>query len=125
MEHTITQCVHRFYQKAKEHPILGPTFVSKTEHWADRIEIVRDFWLQAVLGTDRRQGKPYPLHQQVGLTQKQFRCWLDIFAETARETLPASKADEAIAKAVRVSAAFRARLDPLVRRESIVVCRPA
>jgi hemoglobin len=125
MEHTITQCVHKFCQKAKVHPVLAPLFASEAEPRADRIEIVRDFWLQTVTGTDRRQGKPYPLRQQVALTHQHVRCWLDIFAETARETLPSAKADEAIAKAVRVSASFRARLEPLVRRESIVVCRPA
>jgi hemoglobin len=125
MEQTITQCVQKFYEKAREDPVLGPVFISEENNQKERIEIVRDFWLQAVFGADRRQGEPYPLRQQVALTHDHFRCWLDIFAETAREALPAAKAEEAIAKATRVSDGFQARLTPVVHRERIVVCRPA
>lgn len=125
MEQAITQCVQKFYEKAREDPVLGPVFVSEQDNQCGRIEIVRDFWLQVVLGADRRQGEPYPLHQQVALTHDHFRCWLDIFAETARETLPAAKAEEAIAKAIRVGAGFQAKLTPVVHREQIIVCRPA
>jgi hemoglobin len=125
MERIITQCVQKFYEKAREDPILGPVFISAADHQEERIEIVRDFWLQAVLGADRRGGEPYPLRQQVALTHDHFRCWLNIFAETARETLPAAKAEEAIAKAARVSHGFRTRLTPVVHRERIIVCRQA
>jgi hemoglobin len=125
MEQAITQCVQKFCEKAREDPVLGPVFLGEADNSRERIEIVRDFWLQTVLDADRRRGEPYPLRQQVALTQTHFRCWLDIFAETARENLPAAKAEEAIAKARRVGAGFRAKLTPVVYRRQIVVCRPA
>jgi hemoglobin len=125
MERAITQCVQRFCEKARKDPVLGPMFSSGVDNSEGRIDIVRDFWSQVLLGADRYKSQPFPPNHALGLRRDHFRCWLDLFKETARETLPAAVAEEAIAKAARVSDSFQAKLFSVVSRQNIRVCRPA
>lgn len=130
MEQAITSCVQRFCDKARNDPVLGPVFASWPGGADQQAAFVHVFWSQALSGAGPRQGEAlsgeaFACAGMIALRRDHFRCWLDIFTETALEALPAAQAEEAIARAPAVSDRFQAALTSVVRLENIVACRPA
>jgi len=92
VEDMITTVVERFYQIAAEDPVIGPVFAAKVGDWPGHLEVVRDFWSQILLGTQRYQGDAFQAHAGMGLEPRHFDRWLDILAQVAGEVLPAELA---------------------------------
>jgi hemoglobin len=111
IEAAIGCCVERFYQKGLADPLLGPVF-SAIEDLNGHLEIIKNFWSRALLGTERYQGQPYAAHVNLPIELEHFESWLGLFAETARETLPEPQAGQAIAIAGHISQCFQAGLFP-------------
>jgi hemoglobin len=125
MERTIVKCTQKFREKARRDPVLGPVFSLGLDNCEGCPDVVRDFWSQALLGADRYKSQPFPPHHSLALRRDHIRSWLELFVETARETLPAALAEEAVAKAAKLGDSLQAKLSAVVRRQHITVCRPA
>jgi hemoglobin len=111
IEADIGCCVERFYDKGLADPLLGPVF-SAIEGLDGHLEIIKSFWSRALLGTERYQGHPYAAHVNLPIEPEHFESWLNLFTETARETLPEPQAGQAIAIATHMSQCFGAGLFP-------------
>ncbi len=103
-EQEVRNLVVRFYERARADATLGPIFEDSVHDWSAHIERIVDFWSDAILKTDRYQGTPMGAHLKLTkLEPAMFARWLDLFDETARETLPESAAQATLEHARRIA----------------------
>jgi hemoglobin len=110
-EIAISDCVQRFYAKGIADPLLGPIF-SAIPDLPAHLEIIKNFWSRSLLGTERYQGHPYPVHTSLRIEPKHFQRWLELFVESAREKLPKPQAEQAVAQASHMAQCFQAGIFP-------------
>lgn len=113
LEVAIDDCVRRFYAKGAKDQLLGPIFMA-IDGLDEHMEIVANFWSKTLLGTERYQGHPFAAHINLPIEPKHFARWLELFSESANETLPKKQAEQAIAKAAHMTQCFQAGLFPFV-----------
>lgn len=111
IETAIGDCVRRFYAKGADDPLLGPLF-AKIPALDEHLRIVADFWSKSLLGTERYQGHPFAAHINLPIEPAHFARWLELFSESARESLPKAQAEQAVAKAAHMTQCFQAGLFP-------------
>ena len=84
-EDEITALVHRFYDRVRVDPLLGPIFAERITDWDFHLSKMVDFWSSALRGTARFRGTPMPKHVAIpGLSVQLFKRWLRLFNETTR-----------------------------------------
>lgn len=113
MERAIRNCVSTFYEKGARDPLLAPIFRNIPE-FEKHMGVVADFWSKALLGTERYAGHPFAAHIHLPVEPEHFARWLELFSQTARETLPPAQAEQAIAKADHMTQCFQRGLFPFV-----------
>ncbi len=124
VEAAIETCVRSFYAKGAKDPLLGPIFDSAIFNLEDHLEIVKNFWSKALLGTERYQGHPFAAHINLPIEPEHFARWLELFAQAARETLPQAQAEQAVAKASHMTQCFQSGLFPFTGRDGRPSRRP-
>jgi hemoglobin len=112
VEDAIGQCIRAFYEKGVRDPLLGAIFADAIPDLESHIEIVRNFWSKSLLGTQRYEGQPFAAHINLPIEPEHFTRWLELFIESARERLPQTQAEQAIAKATHMAQCFQSGLFP-------------
>jgi hemoglobin len=112
IESAIVACVRSFYAKGVADPLLGPVFANAIPDLERHLTIIENFWSKSLLHTERYDGHPFTAHLNLPVEPEHFARWLELFAETARETLPKTQAEQAIAKASHMTQCFQAGLFP-------------
>lgn len=82
--------VRRFYEKVREHELLGPIFNQIVEDWDHHLEHLSDFWEMILLQTGPGRGKfnPTKVHREVDaevnhtIDQVHFGNWLELWFAT-------------------------------------------
>jgi hemoglobin len=115
-EQAIRACVRSFYAKAQNDALLAPVFAASIGDWEHHLERIQDFWSRHLLGTARYDGHPFAPHMQLPVEPEHFARWLELFEETARETLSAPLAGQAIERARHMSSCFQAGIFPITDR---------
>jgi hemoglobin len=113
IEIAISDCVQRFYAKGLADPLLGPIF-SAIPDLPAHLEIIKNFWSHSLLGTERYQGHPYPVHTSLRIEPEHFQRWIELFVESAREKLPKPQAEQAVAQASHMAQCFQAGILPFI-----------
>lgn len=116
IETAITNCVRSFYAKGAEDPLIGPVF-ARIPNLEDHLGVIENFWSKTLLHTERYEGFPYAVHTKLPIEPQHFARWLELFTETARETLPTTQAEQAVAKAAHMTQCFQAGLFPFTDAE--------
>lgn len=111
-EQQIAALVSDFYGRARAHPELGPLFESAINDWEAHLQLIRDFWSHALLGTGRYRRHAYPAHVGLPIQRQHFEQWLGLFRAAAHASLPPEAAARAIAQAELMSRSFKAGLFP-------------
>ena len=93
-------------------PLLGPVFTSAISDLPAHLEVIKNFWSRSLLGTERYQGHPYPVHTSLRIEPEHFQRWLELFIESVRETLPEPQAGEAVGQASHIAQCFQAGIFP-------------
>jgi hemoglobin len=117
IETAIGQCVRAFYAKGVKDPLLGSVFADSISDLDHHIEIVQNFWSKSLLGTERYEGQPFAAHVKLPIEPEHFQRWLELFVEAAQETLPATQAEQAIAKASHMAQCFQSGLFPFTGKD--------
>ena len=81
--------VESFYQRIREHPILGPIFNDAIgDNWPHHLAQMKNFWASVTMNMGRYSGQPVPAHKKhLGSIQKwHFSIWLGLFGQTLDET---------------------------------------
>ena len=104
-EEQLSGLVHRFYARIREDAVLGPVFNGAIEDWPDHLEKLTAFWSSVMLTSGRYKGNPMAAHlkQREAIRPTMFERWLQLWGETARETLTEPVAAGVIAKAERIA----------------------
>jgi len=106
-EQEISDLVDRFYAKVQADPMIGPIFNAAIDDWPAHLALLKSFWSSVLLASRTYKGDPMMTHLQLPLEEAHFRRWLELFAETARETMTPSHAEIVIAKSQRIAENFR------------------
>lgn len=58
----LSRLVHRFYDRVRVDPMLGPVFAERISDWGPHLAKMVDFWFSVTLMTGRYHGAPMPKH---------------------------------------------------------------
>jgi hemoglobin len=109
-EKEISDLVDRFYAKVQSDPVIGPVFNEAIDDWPAHLTLLKSFWSSVLLATAGYKGNPMMTHLQLPLEEAHFQRWLELFAETARETMTPSHAETVIMKSQRIAQNFRSAM---------------
>ncbi|TNF17313.1 MAG: group III truncated hemoglobin [Rhodobacteraceae bacterium] len=102
-EQILTDLVHRFYDKIRVDPVLGPIFDARISDWGPHLERMVEFWSSVALMTGRYHGAPVPKHRSLPVDESHFARWLMLFRATAQEVCPPEGAAHVIERAERIA----------------------
>ena len=104
-EDQLAVLVDRFYAKVQEDDVLGPVFSGAIADWPEHLEKMVAFWSSVMLTSGRYKGNPMMAHLKhvAAIRPAMFARWLELWRETAGETLDANGAAAVIAKAERIA----------------------
>ena len=106
-EPEISELVDCFYAKVRTDSVIGPIFNQAVDDWTAHLALLKSFWASVLLGARTYKGDPMMTHLQLPLEEEHFRRWLELFAETAHETLVSEHARIVVAKSQRIAQNFR------------------
>ncbi len=99
--------VDRFYDKVRADPMLGPVFNAAVHDWDAHKRTLVSFWSSVALGTQSYRGSPMSAHRPHPIRPEHFDHWLELWRETARETLEEAAAARMIEFAERIGRSLR------------------
>ena len=94
--------VDRFYDRIREHPVLGPVFDARISDWPAHKRRLTAFWCSTALRSGTYRGNPMAMHKGLPVDAGHFQRWLSLWRDTAGEMLPATAADYMINLAERI-----------------------
>ena len=107
-EQEISELVDRFYTKVRQDEEIGPIFNAVIDDWPYHLALLKNFWSTVLNTTGRYKGDPMMKHLQLSLDPSHFRRWLELFEQTAQETMQPDHAEIVVAKAERIAENFQA-----------------
>lgn len=114
-EAILTALVHRFYDKVRSDPLLGPVFAERVKNWHLHLAQLVEFWSSVALMTGRYHGSPVAKHADLPVTWAHFDRWLALFRETAGEVCPPSGAAHVIVRAERIARSLNFAIEDAAR----------
>lgn len=107
----VSLLVHTFYDKIRQHELLGPIFSGHIteEQWPAHLSKLTDFWESNLFGVRTFRGSPSKAHVNVDknlnhtISQNHFAQWLQLWFETIDELFEGELADRAKEMARRMS----------------------
>lgn len=104
-EDQLAVLVDRFYAKVRKDETLGPVFNGAVADWPEHLKKLTAFWSSVMRTSGRYKGNPMIAHLKhvAAIRPAMFARWLDMWRETARETLDEHGAAAVIAKAERIA----------------------
>ncbi len=102
----LTRLVHRFYDRVRVDPMLGPIFAERITDWGPHLAKMVEFWSSVALMTGRYHGAPMPKHLPLPVEGEHFERWLALFRETAAEVCPPAGAAWVIERAERIASSI-------------------
>lgn len=110
MEGVVTEAqlsvlVDRFYAKVRDDAVLGPIFNGAIADWPEHLEKLTAFWSSVMLTSGRYKGNPMAAHlkHREAIRPQMFDRWLELWRETAAQTLGEHGAANVTAKAERIA----------------------
>ncbi len=106
----LLELLRYFYADVRQHAVIGPIFAAKIEDWPAHLEKIADFW-SGVTGGPARYGGGMPVkHFPLGLEERHFEAWLDLWRRHCRIRLTPAEADEMILAAESIGQRLRAMI---------------
>lgn len=102
-EAILHRLVHRFYDRVRADPLLGPIFAARITDWGPHLDRMVAFWSSVALMTGRYHGAPVPAHVGLPVNWAHFDHWLVLFRQTASEVCPPAGARHVIERAERIA----------------------
>lgn len=96
--------LRHFYADVRQHQEIGPIFAAQIHNWPAHLEKIADFWSGATGGPVLYKG-PMPFkHISLGVEEKHFTAWLDLWQRHCHAHLSPAEATQltALAEAIGV-----------------------
>jgi len=103
----ISTLVDAFYAKVQLDPVIGPIFNEQVTDWPAHLALLKEFWASVLLGAGGFKGNPLEKHLKLPLSREHFERWLELFAETGSQVLPAEKARIFVSRSQRIAETFQ------------------
>ncbi len=107
----LTRLVHRFYDRVRADPVLGPIFADRIADWTPHLARMVEFWSSVALMTGRYHGAPMPKHLTLPVDRTHFDRWLTLFRQTAAEVCTPEGAAWVIERAERIAFSIHANVE--------------
>lgn len=92
----IRQLVNMFYSRVRLNELIGPIFEEKIQdRWESHLERMYSFWQTVLLEEHTYNGRPFPPHAKLPVSQEHFDTWIALFTGTVDELFEGPVADEA------------------------------
>lgn len=114
-EAILTTLVHRFYDKVRADPVLGPIFAARITDWEPHLARMVGFWGSVALMTGCYHGSPVAKHADLPVTWAHFERWLVLFRQTAGQVCPPAGAAHVIARAERIARSLNLAIEDAAR----------
>ncbi len=88
--------LRRFYADVRQHNTIGPIFNAHIHDWPSHMEKIADFWSGLTGGPPRYGGGFAGRHMPLGLEERHFQAWLDLWHRHCHAHLPPREAAEMI-----------------------------
>ena len=90
----ISLLVDTFYERIRDHAVLGPIFNDKIgDNWGPHLARMKDFWASVALNAGTYSGRPVPKHKALTAVEPHhFALWLALFRQTLADTAPSPEA---------------------------------
>ena len=96
-----------FYADVRQHAEIAPIFAANIDDWPAHLQKIADFWSGATGGPAHYRG-PMPMkHIPLGLEERHFQAWLDLWSRHCRAHLAPAAAEELIAVAETIGQRLR------------------
>jgi len=104
-EEQLSELVDRFYAKVREDAVLGPVFNAAVDDWPTHLDRLSAFWSSVMLTSGRYKGNPMAVHlkHREAIRPAMFSRWLELWGQTASETLSEPAAAAVVEKADRIA----------------------
>jgi hemoglobin len=86
-----------FYADVRQHQVIGPIFNAHIRDWPAHLEKIADFWSGVTGGPATYTGAMPARHVPLGLEERHFLAWLDLWQRHCHAHLPPREAGELIA----------------------------
>ncbi|MGH7995563.1 MAG: truncated hemoglobin [Opitutaceae bacterium] len=116
----LLRLLRHFYADVRQHGLIGPVFASKISDWPKHLETIADFWSAATGGPMEYAGAMPWKHLSLGIDERHFEAWLDLWRRHCRIQLKPQEAADLIALAETVGMRLRGILSAHGGRERIL-----
>ena len=99
--------LRHFYADVRQHHEIGPIFTAQITNWPAHLEKIADFWSNVTGGPIRYEGPMPQKHFPLGLEERHFEAWLDLWRRHCRAHLGPREAEELIAAAEGIGERLR------------------
>jgi Truncated hemoglobins len=99
--------LRRFYADVRQHNTIGPIFNARIHDWPSHMEKIADFWSGLTGGPPRYGGGFAGRHMPLGLEERHFQAWLELWHRHCHAHLPPREATEMITIAEALGARLR------------------
>ena len=96
-----------FYADVRQHQEIGPIFTAQIANWPAHLEKIADFWSNVTGGPLAYSGPMPQKHFPLGLEQRHFEAWLDLWRRHCTIHLGVAEAREMIAAAEGIGERLR------------------
>lgn len=101
------QLLNYFYADVRQHREIGPIFLAHIGDWGAHLETIADFWSGVTGGPANYRGGMPLKHMPLGLEERHFQAWLDLWGRQCRARLAPAEAAEMIALAETIGQRLR------------------
>jgi hemoglobin len=117
----LARLLRHFYADVRQHREIGPIFNQHIQRWPEHLEKIADFWSSATGGPSRYAGPMPQRHFPLGLGERHFEAWLDLWRRNCRIHLGEREAAEMI----RLAESIGQRLRELIAQDRARARTPA
>jgi hemoglobin len=103
----LMQLLKYFYADVRQHQQIGPIFTARISDWPAHLEKIADFWSGVTGGPMNYRGGLAMRHMPLGLEERHFQAWLDLWMRHCRARLAPAEAAELIAIAETIGQRLR------------------
>lgn len=100
--------LRHFYADVRQHREIGPIFQQRITNWPVHLARIADFWSGATGGPAVYRGAMPTKHMPLGLQERHFSAWLDLWQRHCRAHLAAAEGEELITLTQTIARRLRA-----------------
>jgi hemoglobin len=92
----LQRLLKHFYADVRQHALIGPIFNQQITDWPSHMKTIASFWAQLLGGHAKYAGRMPAKHLNLGLEERHFQVWLQLWEFNCAACLKRNEAKEMI-----------------------------